>query len=91
MPEAPLAELRVRVTGLGEWGTRIAELLGDSGLEARAIDSSASVRRTGLDPAASTTCRSRAGRRGAGRPCPARCPPTPISRPGSRPTRTATS
>ncbi|HET6361577.1 MAG TPA: hypothetical protein VFH11_05915, partial [Gemmatimonadota bacterium] len=50
MPEAPLAELRVRVTGLGEWGTRIAELLGDSGLEARAIDSSASVRRTGLDP-----------------------------------------
>ncbi len=51
MPEAPLAELRVRVTGLGEWGTRIAELLGDSGLEARAIDSSASVRRTGLDPA----------------------------------------
>src|SRR5688572_20565801 len=50
MPEASLAELRVRVTGLGEWGTRIAELLGDSGLEARAIDSSASVRRTGLDP-----------------------------------------
>ena len=50
MPEPPLAELRVRVTGLGEWGTRIAELLGDSGLEARAIDSSASVRRTGLDP-----------------------------------------
>ena len=50
MPEAPLAELRVRVTGLGEWGTRIAELLGDSGLEARAIDSAVSVRRTGLDP-----------------------------------------
>ena len=50
MPEVPLAELRVRVTGLGEWGTRIAELLGDSGLEARAIDSAVSVRRTGLDP-----------------------------------------
>jgi hypothetical protein len=49
-PEAPLAELRVRVTGLGEWGTRIAELLGDSGLDARAIDSAVSVRRTGLDP-----------------------------------------
>ena len=51
MPEAPLAELRVRVTGLGEWGTRIAELLGDSGLEARAIDSAMSVRRSGLEPA----------------------------------------
>ncbi len=49
-PEAPLAELRVRVTGLGEWGTRIAELLGDSGLEARAIDNAVSVRRAGLDP-----------------------------------------
>ncbi|HJU86253.1 MAG TPA: hypothetical protein VJ788_02655, partial [Gemmatimonadota bacterium] len=50
MPEAPLAELRVRVTGLGEWGARIAELLGDSGLEARAIDSAMSVRRSGLEP-----------------------------------------
>lgn len=50
MPEAPLPELRVRVTGLGEWGTRIAELLGDSGLDARAIDSAMSVRRSGLDP-----------------------------------------
>lgn len=42
--------LRVRVTGLGEWGTRIAELLDDSGLAARAVDTAASVLRSSLDP-----------------------------------------
>jgi HD-GYP domain-containing protein (c-di-GMP phosphodiesterase class II) len=38
------------VTGLGEWGTRIAELLDDDGLTARAVDTSASVLRSSLDP-----------------------------------------
>jgi HD-GYP domain-containing protein (c-di-GMP phosphodiesterase class II) len=48
--ESPSGELRVRVTGLGEWGTRIAELLSDSGLPARAVDTGAAVLRSGLDP-----------------------------------------
>ncbi|HYO47884.1 MAG TPA: HD domain-containing phosphohydrolase [Gemmatimonadota bacterium] len=48
--ESPSGELRVRVTGLGEWGTRIAELLDDSGLAARAVDTAASVLRSSLDP-----------------------------------------
>lgn len=38
------------MTGLGEWGTRIAELLDDSGLAARAVDTAASVLRSSLDP-----------------------------------------
>jgi HD-GYP domain-containing protein (c-di-GMP phosphodiesterase class II) len=46
---SPPAELRVRVTGLGEWGTRIAELLDDTGLPARAIDIASSVLRSSLD------------------------------------------
>ena len=48
--ENPLGDLRVRVTGLGEWGTRIAELLDDDGLGARAVDTSASVLRANLHP-----------------------------------------
>ncbi|MGH7566857.1 MAG: HD-GYP domain-containing protein, partial [Gemmatimonadota bacterium] len=48
--ENPSGELRVRVTGLGEWGTRVAELLDDSGLAARAVDTAASVLRSSLDP-----------------------------------------
>jgi HD-GYP domain-containing protein (c-di-GMP phosphodiesterase class II) len=48
--ENPLGDLRVRVTGLGEWGTRIAELLDHDGLSARAVDTSASVLRSDLSP-----------------------------------------
>ena len=48
-PGSSLGELRVRVTGLGEWGTRIAELLNDTGLPARAVDTTSSVLRSSLD------------------------------------------
>jgi HD-GYP domain-containing protein (c-di-GMP phosphodiesterase class II) len=48
-PGSSLGELRVRVTGLGEWGTRIAELLDDTGLPARAVDTASSVLRSSLD------------------------------------------
>lgn len=47
--EGPPGELRVRVTGLGEWGTRIAELLDDSGLPARAVDIAPAVLRSSID------------------------------------------
>jgi HD-GYP domain-containing protein (c-di-GMP phosphodiesterase class II) len=48
-PHVSPSGLRVRVTGLGEWGTRIAELLDDDGMAARAVDTSPSVLRSNLD------------------------------------------
>ena len=41
-------DLRVRVTGRGEWGMRIAELLDGDGLPARAIDTGAAVLRSSV-------------------------------------------
>ena len=41
-------DLRVRVTGLGEWGVRIAELLDGDGLPARAIDTGPAVLRSSV-------------------------------------------
>lgn len=46
----PSGDLRVRVTGLGEWGIRIAELLDGDGLASRAIDTGAAVLRSSVDP-----------------------------------------
>jgi hypothetical protein len=37
----PAGDLRVRVSGLGEWGIRIAELLDGDGVTSRAIDTGA--------------------------------------------------
>ena len=47
---SPAEEPRARVIGLGEWGTRIAELFEDEGLTARAVDTGANVLRSSLDP-----------------------------------------
>jgi HD-GYP domain-containing protein (c-di-GMP phosphodiesterase class II) len=50
-PQAsPTADLRARVVGLGEWGTRIAELFEDEGVKSRAVDVAAEVLRADLDP-----------------------------------------
>jgi HD-GYP domain-containing protein (c-di-GMP phosphodiesterase class II) len=46
----PSGDLRVRVTGLGEWGIRIAELLEGEGMTSRAIDTGAGVLRASVDP-----------------------------------------
>lgn len=46
----PAGDLRVRVTGLGEWGIRIAELLDGDGVTSRAIDTGAGVLRSSVDP-----------------------------------------
>ena len=46
----PSGDLRVRVTGLGEWGIRIAELLEGEGMTSRAIDTGAGVLRSSVDP-----------------------------------------
>ena len=46
----PAGDLRVRVTGLGEWGIRIAELLDGDGVVSRAIDTGAGVLRSSVDP-----------------------------------------
>ncbi|HET9332925.1 MAG TPA: HD domain-containing phosphohydrolase [Gemmatimonadota bacterium] len=46
----PTGDLRVRVTGLGEWGIRIAELLDGDGVTSRAIDTGIGVLRSSVDP-----------------------------------------
>lgn len=47
---SPAEESRARVIGLGEWGTRIAELFEDEGLTARAVDTTPDVLRSTIDP-----------------------------------------
>jgi len=47
---SPAGDVRVRVIGLGEWGTRIAELFEDEGLTARAVDTAPGVLRSSLAP-----------------------------------------
>jgi hypothetical protein len=44
-------DLRIQVIGLGEWGTRAAELFSNSGLSARAVDLDPAVEHAQLDAA----------------------------------------
>jgi len=54
-PQQPVqtvkTDLRIQVIGLGEWGTRAAELFSNSGLSARAIDLGPAVEHAQIDAA----------------------------------------